>query len=180
MTRTVFRGGSVFDGTGSDPQPADVAVEDGRIVDVGTGLDGDDGVDVAGRTLLPGPVRLPRPRHHQPRRPVAASSSTPFSYQFYEAARNLEATLRAGVTTVRDAGGADLGIKQAVADGLIDGPRMQISLAMLSQTGGHGDGWCPGPACRCSRRTRACRRASSTGRTRCGARSASCTAWART
>ena len=54
MTRTVFRGGSVFDGTGSDPQPADVAVEDGRIVDVGSGLDGDDSVDIAGRTLLPG------------------------------------------------------------------------------------------------------------------------------
>jgi imidazolonepropionase-like amidohydrolase len=65
----------------------------------------------------------------------------PFSYRFYEAARNLEATLRIGITTIRDAGGADLGIKQAVADGLIPGPRMQISLGMISQTGGHGDGW---------------------------------------
>ena len=52
-------------------------------------------------------------------------------------------TLDGGVTTVRDAGGADLGIKQAVADGLIPGPRMQISIEMLSQTGGHGDGWMP-------------------------------------
>ncbi|MDH3540144.1 MAG: amidohydrolase family protein, partial [Acidimicrobiia bacterium] len=38
---------------------------------------------------------------------------------------------------------ADLGMKEAVADGLIVGPRMQISLAMMSQTGGHGDGWNP-------------------------------------
>jgi imidazolonepropionase-like amidohydrolase len=44
---------------------------------------------------------------------------------------------------VRDAGGADLGIKKAQQDGLISGPRMQISIRMLSQTGGHGDEWLP-------------------------------------
>jgi N-acyl-D-aspartate/D-glutamate deacylase len=55
MTRTLFRGGRVFDGTGSDPAKADVVVEDGRIADVATGLDGDEAVDMAGnRTLLPG------------------------------------------------------------------------------------------------------------------------------
>jgi imidazolonepropionase-like amidohydrolase len=67
----------------------------------------------------------------------------PFSYQFFEAARNLAATLDCGITTVRDAGGADLGVQRAVEDGLIDGPRMQISISALSQTGGHGDGWLP-------------------------------------
>ena len=46
MTRTVFSGGRVFDGTGRDPAQADVAIEDGRIVDVGSGLDGDVAVDV--------------------------------------------------------------------------------------------------------------------------------------
>ena len=45
MARTVFRGGVVFDGTGADPSSVDVAVEDGRIVDVGHDLDGDDAVD---------------------------------------------------------------------------------------------------------------------------------------
>jgi imidazolonepropionase-like amidohydrolase len=44
---------------------------------------------------------------------------------------------------VRDAGGADLGVQRAVDDGLIDGPRMQIAINALSQTGGHGDGWLP-------------------------------------
>jgi imidazolonepropionase-like amidohydrolase len=140
MTRTVFRGGAVFDGTGADPAAADVAVEGGLIVDVGPGLDGDEAVDVAGRTLLPGlfdcHVHVVMSHVDQWR-----MVNTPFSYLFYEAARNLAVTLRAGVTSVRDAGGADLGIQQAVADGLIDGPRMQISLAMLSQTGGHGDEW---------------------------------------
>ena len=142
MTRTVFRGGRVFDGSGADPAEADVVVEDGRIVDVGTGLDADDAVDVAGRTLLPGLFDC----HIH----VVVSGvdiwkdvQQPFSYQFYEAERNLAATLATGITTVRDAGGADLGIKQAVEDGLIRGPRLQVSLVMLSQTGGHGDDWYP-------------------------------------
>ena len=54
MARIVLHGGRVFDGTGADAADADVVLEDGRIVDVGPGLDGDEGVDVAGRTLLPG------------------------------------------------------------------------------------------------------------------------------
>jgi imidazolonepropionase-like amidohydrolase len=66
---------------------------------------------------------------------------TPFSYRFYEAAHNLRRTLAQGITSVRDAGGADLGVAQAVRDGLVAGPRMQIAISMLSQTGGHGDGW---------------------------------------
>ena len=68
---------------------------------------------------------------------------TPFSYPYFEAVRNLRTTLDLGITTVRDAGGADLGVKEAVANGLIPGPRVLIAVSMLSQTGGHGDGWYP-------------------------------------
>jgi imidazolonepropionase-like amidohydrolase len=71
------------------------------------------------------------------------SLQTPFSYPFYEAARNLGATLACGITTVRDAGGADLGVKRAVEHGLVPGPRMQIAVSIISQTGGHGDDWMP-------------------------------------
>ena len=67
---------------------------------------------------------------------------TPFSLQFFMAAANLKKTLDTGITSVRDAGGADLGIKEAVSRGMIPGPRMQIAVIMLSQTGGHGDDWC--------------------------------------
>jgi imidazolonepropionase-like amidohydrolase len=140
VTRTIFSGATVFDGTGSDPALTDVAVEDGRFVDVGAGLDGDEQVDLGGKGLLPGMFDC----HTH----VTVSSidtmrnlQTPFSYRFFEAATNLEATLRIGITSVRDAGGADLGVKQAVEDGLVNGPRMQISLSMITQTGGHGDGW---------------------------------------
>jgi imidazolonepropionase-like amidohydrolase len=65
---------------------------------------------------------------------------------FYDAIKNLDATIRVGITTVRDAGGADLGVKRAVEEGIVRGPRLQISLTMLSQTGGHGDGWMPSGA----------------------------------
>ncbi len=138
--RTLFHGGLVFDGTGSDPAPADVVVDGDRIVDVGVGLDGDEGVDCSGRTLLPGlfDCHVHVVISHVDEYLLA---QTPFSYQFYEAARNLRATLATGITTVRDASGADLGVKQAVDDGLVPGPRMQISISMITQTGGHGDDW---------------------------------------
>jgi imidazolonepropionase-like amidohydrolase len=140
VTRTLLRGGRVFDGTGAPPAEADVLVEDGRILEVGTGLDGDEAVDVGGRYLLPGLFDC----HTH----VTISNinllgmlQTPFSYRFFETVRNLAATLRVGITTVRDAAGADAGVRQAVADGLVPGPRLQISVTLLSQTGGHGDGW---------------------------------------
>src|SRR5699024_2102035 len=59
----------------------------------------------------------------------------------YKAVKHMRRTLDAGVTTVRDAGGTDAGVKQAVQDGLVDGPRMQISVNPLTITGGHGDKW---------------------------------------
>jgi len=145
MTRTVLTGGRVFDGTGSDPAPADVVIEDGRIVGLGTGLDGDVEIDVRDRTILPGLFDC---HTHVCLSDVNlwGAAQAPFSRQFFEAARNLQKTLAIGITSVRDAGGADLGIKEAVADGTIAGPRLQISIIMLSQTGGHGDDWYPSGA----------------------------------
>jgi imidazolonepropionase-like amidohydrolase len=140
--RTLFASGRVFDGTGSPPATADVVVEDGRIVDVGPGLDGDEVVHCGGATVLPGLVDCHVHLLFAGVHPLK-TLQTPFSYPYYEAVRNLRATLDCGVTTVRDAGGADLGVKEAVAAGLVPGPRVQIAVSMLSQTGGHGDGWYP-------------------------------------
>jgi imidazolonepropionase-like amidohydrolase len=140
VTRRVFTGGQVFDGTGSPPASADVVVEDGRVVEVGRGLDGDESVDCSGATLLPGLFDC---HVHVMMSGVDMLRliQTPFSYPFYEAVHNLRRTLALGITHVRDAGGADLGVAEAVRRGLIAGPRMQIAISMLSQTGGHGDGW---------------------------------------
>lgn len=143
MGRTVFSGGRVFDGS-ADLKVADIVVEDGRIVDIGPSLDGDELVDLAGGAVLPGlfdchvhvmmsPARLDTNRELE----------TPFSYWFYVAIENMRRTLDIGITTVRDAGFADLGVKEAVANGLVAGPRLHISTAILSQSGGHADGWLP-------------------------------------
>ena len=140
MTRRVFTGGQVIDGTGSPPARADVAVEDGVVVEVGIGLDGDEEVDCAGTTVLPGLVDC-HVHVMMSGVDVLRQLQTPFSYPFYEAVHNLRRTLGLGITQVRDAGGADLGVAGAVRRGLVAGPRMRIAISMLSQTGGHGDGW---------------------------------------
>lgn len=143
--RVLFAGGTVFDGTGATPARADVVVADGVVVDVGPGLDGDRRIDLTGRAILPGffdcHVHLTSSGVD-----VLHRLTTPFSYQFYEAMVNLRATLAAGVTTVRDAGGADLGIQQAAADGILDGPRILLAINIIGQTGGHTDGWFPSGA----------------------------------
>ena len=147
MTRTLFRGGSIFDGTGAAPAPADVVVEGGDIVDLGVGLDGDEDVDLGGRTLLPGLFDTHVHFTMSGELDLVKSMMRPFSLRYFQAVANMEATLRTGITSVRDAGGSDLGVKTAVEKGLVRGPRMQISIVMLSQTGGHGDGALPSGGC---------------------------------
>ncbi|MDR1428150.1 MAG: amidohydrolase family protein [Bifidobacteriaceae bacterium] len=145
MARTILTGGAIFDGTGGPIAVSDVAIENGTIAAVGRGLatrPGDETVDIAGLTLAPGFIDT-----H-----VHVGLSTidylqgvnmPFSYQFFMTEQNLKATLDVGITTVRDASGADLGVQRAVEDGLIDGPAVLLTIIALSQTGGHGDHWLP-------------------------------------
>jgi imidazolonepropionase-like amidohydrolase len=144
VTRVVLTGGRVFDGTGAPVADADVAMEGGKIADVGIGLDGDEAVDCAGKTLLPG---LFDTHIHLAARyedfDELAYMNLPFSYHFFTIRENLLRTLALGITTVRDAGGADAGLKRAIADGVLPGPRMQISVTMLSMTGGHADAMMP-------------------------------------
>ncbi len=131
----------VFDGTGGGPEAAEVSIELGRIVAVGSSLDGDVEVDCSGSLVLPGlidcHVHFMADGNFNP----ADHGATAFSMNFYSAAERMGRTLACGITTVREAGGADLGVKQAQERGLIQGPRMQLSITILSQTGGHGDSW---------------------------------------
>ncbi len=143
MTRTVFHGGSVFDGTGADLAAADVVIEAGTIVDVGPGLDGDVGIDCAGKSLLPGLFDCHIHLAGRYDDDELTLQHRPFSYGFFLIPENLRITLALGITTVRDAGGSDAGLRKAVEDGVLVGPRMQVSITMLSQTGGHNDSWLP-------------------------------------
>ncbi len=140
MTRLLLTGGQVFDPTSLEIRPGDVVIENGRFVDVGVGLDGDEAVDVSGRTLLPGMFDCHAHvvmEHFD----YVRMFIEPFSLQFFVAVTALRTTLDLGITTVRDAWGADAGVKLAVDSGRIPGPRLKITISMVAQTGGHADPW---------------------------------------
>ena len=118
-----------------------VVVGGDRIVEVGPGdLDARDAsvIDVGGRTLMPGLIDA-HVHATITTLNLAAMQQKPLTLIAQEARLVLEGMLRRGFTTVRDAGGADWGLAQAVERGLIQGPRIFFSGRTLSQTGGHGD-----------------------------------------
>ena len=140
----VFEHATVIDCTGRDPQrDARVVVEDGRIRRIGASS-GPAGpkdarvIDCQGRTLMPG---LLDAHVHLALIDLdaAAEVALPAAVLALRIKDVIEATLDAGFTTVRDAGGLDWGFKEAVRLGLIRGPRIFISGPFISQTGGHGD-----------------------------------------
>lgn len=65
--------------------------------------------------------------------------ANPLSIHFYDGVPHGKQTIDAGVTTVRDCGGADLGVKIAQERGLFTAPRLKISVTPLYTTGGHFD-----------------------------------------
>ena len=97
MTRTVFHGGRVFDGTGAALADADVVIEGGRVVEVGPGLDGDVGVDCAGKAVLPGLFDC---HVHLSMRyedfDEYARMQEPFSLPFFRMGENLRTTIALG------------------------------------------------------------------------------------
>lgn len=132
---------NLIDGTGKDIQRGiDIKVENHVISEIGSNLNGDNIIEGNGQYLLPGIIDS-HVHVMLEMEPLERRLSTPFSYNFYKAINHLKRTVDAGVTTVRDALGADLGLKEAVNDGLILGPRLQISVNALTITGGHGDSY---------------------------------------
>ena len=148
MTHTLIRNGTLIDGTGRKPiAHAAVLIKDNKIVSAGSessiSVPADATIiDAGGGTIMPGMIDT---HVHVMLQDINITTmlATPFSMNFYKAAQYLKRTLDAGITSVRDAGGADLGVKMSVEQGLIPGPRMQISITALSITGGHGDGMMP-------------------------------------
>ncbi|MBL4611827.1 MAG: amidohydrolase family protein [Pseudomonas sp.] len=107
--------------------PIDVAPEDALVV-----FDGE------GRTLMPGLIDA-----HWHSALVSPSSinamTADIAYIHLLAGRVADATLMRGFTSVRDMGGPSFGLRRAIEEGLVVGPRIFPSGAMISQTGGHGD-----------------------------------------
>jgi imidazolonepropionase-like amidohydrolase len=94
-------------------------------------------VDGGGRVLMPGLIDC----HCHPILivPIPKIFTTNQTYVGAAAGPALEAMLRRGFTTVRDAGGVDFGLMLALDEGLIDGPRVFPSGRPISQTAGHAD-----------------------------------------
>ena len=118
-----------------------VLVEDGLVKEVSDrplAARGAEVVNLAGRTLMPGLIDL-HVHVMATQLDLAGQVSLPDALVTMRAVPLLAAMLRRGFTTVRDAGGAGIGLKRAVAEGAVAGPRLFISGHALSQTGGHGD-----------------------------------------
>ncbi|WP_246943137.1 metal-dependent hydrolase family protein [Bacillus pinisoli] len=147
MSVTILKNGILIDGNGGEPiVNAAIAFEGEKILFVGGEKDLPsfggkvEFIDAEGGTILPGFIDT-HVHMMLEYEPVEQRLSTPFSYNFYKAIDYMKNTINAGITSVRDCGGTDAGVKQAVEKGLIVGPRMQVSITALTTTGGHGDSW---------------------------------------
>ncbi len=142
MTRILFKNANVFDGITPHLLPGhDVLVEDGLIREVSaTAITSaaETVVDVAGRTLMPGLIDL-HVHIWAVDMNVTTITHLPTEYIALFAAGTLQKSLDRGFTTLRDAGGTDLGYARAIERGFIKAPRFYHSGRYISQTGGHGD-----------------------------------------
>lgn len=138
----LFRNCLVVDAeTNSVSASTDILVEGDRITQIASNVSppaGANVIDIKVRHLMPGLIDC----HVHPflaDSNIARLNQVPPTLMAARAGNILNGMLMRGFTSVRDAAGADWGIKKAVEDGEIDGPRLFIAGRALSQTGGHGD-----------------------------------------
>jgi len=110
-----------------------------------------DAIDCKGRTLMPGLIDC---HAHVCLSEVNIRNleAIPLTLMTARAATAMRAMLDRGFTTVRDPGGADWGIRDAVAQGLLTGPRLFVAGRAIGPTGGHSDArrrTDTGSGCRC-------------------------------
>ncbi|OZI72266.1 metal-dependent hydrolase family protein [Bordetella genomosp. 12] len=118
-----------------------VRVENNHITDILPASHTEEGasvVDCGGRVLMPGLIDAHWHSMLCGISQLAAMSADP-AFIHLLAAREAQNTLMRGFTSVRDAGGPSFALKRAIDEGLVHGPRIYPSGAMVSQTSGHGD-----------------------------------------
>jgi len=142
---TVFQNVRVFDGKGSQLSgPSYVLVRGNRIERISsTPIPTDQRADTVlidggGRTLMPGLIDAHW--HTMLVRPTPAELKTAdVGYMNLVAAAEARDTLLRGFTTIRDLGGPAFGLKRAIDEGIVPGPRIFPSGAIITVTSGHGD-----------------------------------------
>lgn len=138
----LLKNAQIFDGFNEEcPDGMSVLIEGNRIREISAGeIKTNDAqvIDVAGKTLMPGLIDL---HIHAYAADVNLQRlemvGTP--YNALHAARMLRHALHCGFTTVRDIGGGDWSLANALRDRLVIGPRFFYAGKVLSMTGGHGD-----------------------------------------
>ena len=140
--KKLFKNANVVDVIKKETYMADILTENGIIIQIGDlkGLPSNiRTLDLHGRTLMPGLFNChvhitsnPDPRAQKPTSQAALT---------IQAINNLALHLSSGVTYVRDVGSADfidIELREAVNDGRVQGPDMQVSGRCICMTGGHG------------------------------------------
>ena len=139
----LFHNARVFDGVKEEVWgPADVLVQGNKIAKISTTPIHPDAttkvIDGTGRTLMPGLIDA-HTHIMLAALPMQVALTADLGYINLVAAKEAQASLMRGFTSIRDMGGPSFGLKRAIDQGLYSGPRIYPSGAMISQTGGHGD-----------------------------------------
>src|SRR5215471_17018487 len=143
-TNIVFRSARIFDGDSRNlRQGLDVVVANGMIREISERRVEADGsteiIECGGRVLMPGLIDA-HVHVYAAGLNITRLVQSPVSYLAHFAGQFLHTSLDRGFTTLRDAGGADVGLAAAIKDGLLDRvPRLIYGGRALSQTGGHAD-----------------------------------------
>lgn len=145
-TTVIYAGRVIADANKPALGPSTVVVTDDRITAIAPGRGeapaGAEIVDLGDKTLLPGLIDLHVHLTGDPGGDYRSEAVDPDEWGVVVGAKNARLTLRAGFTTVREAGSAQytaFALRRGTAEGMIEGPRIVAAGPPLSIIGGHGD-----------------------------------------
>ncbi len=141
MSTLILRGGRVWNGIADTTTGASITIDGDRIEAVGAALGGPKELDVSGCTVVPGLIEGHAHLCFDATAGWRATydSDTPGA-MLARMAGNAQRMLAAGITTVRDLGAPtapSIELRESIAQGLISGPRLLVSGAPITTTGGH-------------------------------------------